>query len=85
MRAPIQHPWPAGEERVFYVYNAYAAIADKNLRCLLYRAANMGVVCSRVENENSKERDRVKITLKNVGNTLPTWQPSHRFGLQVGP
>ncbi|GAB4822890.1 hypothetical protein N2152v2_009936 [Parachlorella kessleri] len=86
LSAAITGTWNPGESRTFYLYNAFARSAGSRIKCLPFRAGNSGLVCSRIENQSGTAADQIAVTLLNTaGYALPSWQPSQRFGIQVGP
>ena len=86
LNAPVVGPWPSGEERSFYFWNAYAQTAGDRIAYIPFRAGNAGLVVSRFENQHGQEPYRIKLTVKNAaGYDLPGWQTSFRFGVEVGP
>ena len=86
VQAPITGTWLPGQTRTFYFYNAYARSAGSRISCLPFRAANAGIVCSRIENQSGTAPDQVAVTLKyTAGYAMPSWMTVHRFAVQVGP
>ncbi|GAB4822905.1 hypothetical protein N2152v2_009951 [Parachlorella kessleri] len=86
LSAPISGTWGPGQTRTYYIYNAYARTAGGRIKCIPFRAGNGGLTCSKIENQSGRGDGQIAITLKNAAAyALPSWQTSHRFGIQVGP